>query len=147
MNYFKESIKLILEIGLAFYIIIFSYAVLDNFEDNTNFIANLNNNTREVQLYMESENLILHNVAKNKNNTILFLKVDKNEFNSISTGYLYIDNLKLNLKDMKYDEVDNYYFFEIKDITFNKYETIDYSYFVELDKNALLDYEFIIETI
>ena len=147
MNYYRECIKLTLEIGLAIYIIIFGHAVWNNFDQTSYQIAQTNENTREVQIYTEAKNIILHNVAKKENNTKLILKVDKLEFENITTTELTLNNARYNLKDLEYNENGKYYFFEMQNIIFDKHETLTYDYSIEIDDNKLLDYEFIIETI
>lgn len=147
MNYYKECIKLTLEIALAIYIIIFGYAIWDNYDNKDYYIAQTNNNTREVQIYMESNNLILHNVSKKQNNTKLILKIDKKELDNISESYLTFETNKYNLKELNYKIKDNYHYYEIENINFNKYETKNYIYNIELSNNELLDYEFYIEII
>lgn len=147
MNYYRECVKLTLEIGIAIYIIIFGYAVWNNFDQTSYRIAQINENTREVEVYTESKKLILHNISKNKNKTKLILRVDKKEFDKISKSELTIDDTKYNLKDLECKQNDKYYFVEMQNIIFDKHETLIYNYYINNTDNILLDYEFIIETI
>lgn len=139
MNFYRELVKITVEIWMAIFIIIFGYAIWDNFNVNDYNMAKLNDKTREVLISDNNNILFLHNVGKVDNDFKLFLKINKNNYSN-NIDFIY-DNKSINLDDFLIDEDSKYYYFNVDDIKFIPYETKEFSY--KLLSNDVIDYEFV----
>ena len=139
MNFYRELVKITVEIWMAIFIIIFGYAIWDNFNVTDYNMAKLNDKTREVLISDDNNILSLHNVGKVDNDFKLFLKINKNNYSN-NIDFIY-DNKSINLDDFLIDEDSKYYYFNVDDIKFIAYETKEFSY--KLLSNDVIDYEFV----
>lgn len=139
MNFYIELVKITVEIWMAIFIIIFGYAIWDNFNVTDYNMAKLNDKTREVLISDDNNILSLHNVGKVDNDFKLFLKINKNNYSN-NIDFIY-DNKSINLDDFLIDEDSEYYYFNVDDIKSIPYETKEFSY--KLLSNDVIDYEFV----
>lgn len=139
MNFYRELVKITVEIWMAIFIIIFGYAIWDNFNVTDYNMAKLNDKTREVLISDDNNILSLHNVGKVDNDFKLFLKINKNNYSN-NIDFIY-DNKSINLDDFLIDEDSKYYYFNVDYIKFIPYETKEFSY--KLLSNDVIDYEFV----
>lgn len=163
MNFYKEFILSSIEIALAVFIMIFGYAIWDNFDlidyntakyyDNIEYYEVYLEDTNNVSL-LENENntdyskLYLHNISDKNNNTLLTFKIDKENKNLINNVIIKIDNKYYEINKLDYKEDENFYYYIIENIDFNSYETKEYNIKILLKENQYnineyLNYEFI----
>ena len=162
MNFYREFILTTLEIALAVFIIIFGYAIWDNFDLTDYHTAKYYDNVEQYEVFLEdndksisllsNENtteytkLYLHNISDKNNNTLLTLKVDKENTLLINNTIIKIDNEFYEINKLDYKEDDNYLYFIIGNLDFNGYETKEYNVKVLIkennDINEYLDYDF-----
>lgn len=165
MNFYKEFILSTLEIALAVFIIIFGYAIWDNFDLTDYNTAKYYDNIEYYEIYLEDskdnisllteENnveytkLYLHNVSEKNNDTLLTFKIDKENIILINNAIIKIENNYYDINKLDYKEDENYYYFIIEDVDFNGYETKEYNVKVLLKEklenniNEYLTYEFV----
>lgn len=143
----------------AIFIIIFGYAIWNNFDQTNYNTAKYYDNTKEVEIYIEdSKNYItllnnelnsestkfyLHNISDKNNNTNLLFKTDKNT-NIKNNITLKINNNYYFLKELECIEDDNYCYYKINDINLKGYETKEYDFKIilnNIDKN--INYELV----
>ena len=162
MNFYKEFFLVTLEIAFAIFIIIFVYAIWDNFDLTDYHTAKYYDNVEQYEIFLEdndksisllsNENtteytkLYLHNISDKNNNTLLTLKVEKENKMLINNTIIKIDNEFYEINKLDYKEDDNYFYFIIENLDFNGYETKEYNVKVLMkendDINEYLDYEF-----
>lgn len=165
MDFYKEFILTTLEICLAIFIIIFGYAIWDNF-DLTNYnTAKYYNTTKNFEVIIEdfddtiaipnneedikSSKLYLHNISGKENKTQLAFKIKKDNYILKNNAIIKIDNHYFDINKSDYKEDEHYYYFIIDDVSFNGYETKEYDIKVILKDNLnenineYLNYEFV----
>lgn len=165
MNFYKEFFLVTLEIAFAIFIIIFGYAIWDNFDQTDYNIAKYYDDIEYYEIYLEDsednvsllaeENnreytkLYLHNINDKNNNTLLTFKIYKENITLINNAIIKIENEYYDINKLNYKEDENYYYFIIKDIDFSGYETKEYNVKIllkeQLENNTInyLDYEFV----
>lgn len=141
MGFYKEFLLIVFEMCISIFVVVFGYAIWDNFDLNNYNVANTNDKIKFVEQLEENNVLYLHNVSKNENRIDLTFKVDKNQFNKKDNIILNFNNKEYNLESLSYVEDNDYYYFDIDSINFTSYETKEYNFNVINDD--LLDYEFI----
>lgn len=139
----KEAIYITLEISVAIFIIIFGYAIWDNFDLSTHEIAKTNNSTNEVEILTEENNLYVHNIGKTNNNVKLMIKIDKNVLSNTKNMILELDNKQYNLKELNCGSDEYYNYYDLYYIDFKSYETKNYEFNIIKDSDTLIEYEFI----
>ena len=159
MEFYKDFFLITLEMCFAIFIIIFGYAIWNNFDQINYNTAKYYDNTKEVEIYIEdSKNYItllnnelnsestkfyLHNISDKNNNTNLLFKIDKNT-NIKNNITLKINNNYYFLKDLGCIEDDNYCYYKINNINLKGYETKEYDFKIILDNiDKNINYELV----
>lgn len=163
MNFYKEFFLITLEICFAIFIIIFGYAIWDNFDQSEYNTAKYYDNINEFELYIEDNDsyitlideekqseptkLYLHNISDKNNNTKLSFKINKDNKYLKNNAIINIDNNYYELNNLEFIEDDCSYYFIIDDIDFEGYETKEYSIKILLknnySNNESINYEFV----
>lgn len=143
MNLYKDCILITLEICIAIFIAIFGYSVWDNYNINNYYLAKENDNIKEVQIDIKDNTLYTHNMSKNNNKISLILKIEKSEFDKNKDIELIVDDYNINLHNKIKKSDNKYYYFNIKDINYNSFETKKNKF--EIRNADLLNYEFLTE--
>ena len=143
MENIKEFFDIIFEMCIAIFIIIFGYAIWDNFDLNNYKTAILNDNTKNIEILNENNTLYVHNISKNNNETKLMIKVDKNVLINTEEFILEINNETYNLKELDCGSDEKYNYYDLYNIDFNSYETKNYNYNIIKSDKDLIEYEFI----
>ena len=139
MNFYKEFFMILLEMCLSIFIAIFSYALWDNFDKTKYLELKKYNNLKEVEVYYEDNKLVMHNVSKSNNNKNLILRVNKHEY-VVDNTKLLINGNEFDLSEFKNSVDDNFIYYVIDNIDFNKYETKVYDVdILSNDNNYVVD--------
>ena len=142
MEDIREYILIILEMSIAIFLIIFGYAIWNNYDLTKHNIAIESDNTKKVEILNENSTLYVHNVSKKDNNIKLMIKVDKNILFNTEKFILEINNETYNLKELDYGCDEKYNYYDLYRINFNKYETKNYTFNIN-SSNDLTEYEFV----
>lgn len=139
MEFIKEFFLIMLEMAFAIFIIIFGYAIWDNF-DLTNYnTAKYYDDAKDIEMYLEDDKnyisslnnednseyakLYLHNISNENNTKKLFFKISKDNIYMKENAVLNINNNYFELNNLEYIEEDYFYNFIIDDINLDSYET------------------------
>lgn len=164
MNFYKEFFLITLEISFAIFLIIFGYAIWDNFDqtsyntakyyDNNQKFEILLEDNEELITFYEKENTIdysklyLHNISDKNNNTLLTFKINKNNTILKDNVIVKINENYYDINKLNYKEDEIYCYFIINNIEFKGYETKEYNIKLLLKNkineniNNYLNYEF-----
>lgn len=143
MENIKEIFYIMVELCIAIFIIIFGYAIWDNFDLSNYEQALINDNTKGVEILTEDNILFVHNIASTKNKTKLMIKVDKNVLINTEKFILEINDKTYNLKELDCGSDEKYNYYDLYNIDFNSYETKNYNYNIIKSDKDLIEYEFI----
>ena len=139
MDFYKQFFMILFEMCLSIFIAIFSYALWDNFDKTKYLELKKYNNLKEVEVYYEGNKLVMHNVSKSNNNKNLILRVNKNEY-VVDNTKLLINGNEFDLSEFKNSTDDNFIYYVIDNVNFNKYETKVYDVdILSNDNNYVVD--------
>lgn len=162
MSFYKEFFLITIEISFAIFLIIFGYAIWDNFDQTEYITAKYYDNIKDFEIYIENNNsyvalkndennieytkLFLHNISDKDNITKLSFKINKDNYLKNNTT-INIDNQYYELKKLDYFEDEYFYYYIIEDIKFKGYETKTYNIKILLDNYDYyhnINYEFVV---
>jgi len=134
-----------LEMCIAVFLIIYGYAIWDNFDVTDYNIAKINDKTNEVEMITKNidnnNKLFIHNIGKNDNVVNIQIKIDKEQLINNENIILIFNNKKYNLNKLDYGEDNKYYCYFLENIELKKYETKEYIFSITNDQ--IKNYEFI----